>query len=583
MLADRLIGKNVLGDDAVSEMIKILGEEGIMLAEEQVEHRYPCDWKTNKAVIIRATPQWFADVEEVKQPALEAMEKVEFKPEQSRRRLESFVLGRSEWCISRQRSWGVPIPALYDVETGEPILTTETLDHIIPILAEKGTDHWWSPEVDEFVPESLKQQRPGKSFRKGTDTMDVWFDSGSSWTLIKELALRDTDNQPIADIYLEGSDQHRGWFQSSLLTSLCSGEAGKPGLAPYRCLITHGMVLDQEGKKMSKSLGNGIFPTKVINGGKDRKKEPAYGTDILRLWASSVEYTRDVNLGTTALTHASENMRRIRNLVKYLLGNISRSGSKTLRPEDAQLSLVDKYVLHETSLMEKLAIEEYEKYNFSKVIQAVNLLNTNTISSIYVETIKDALYCDAEDSDRRQAIVATLSHVLQRLIRVLSPILPHLSEEVSEQITGDTSVSSAEYPLWKDDATNWVNKQVGDDMKPLLALRQNVMQLVEQGRASQYLKSAPEASLHIKTRNKMLLDSLANNSNILPALMTTANVSIEPVEKAEWAIEGKFEYEGDTLATLVLTPAKGHKCPRCWNHIALREDSLCRRCSEVTR
>ena len=232
----------------------------------------------------RSSPQWFANVEAVKPTALRAIEGIDFKPSQcepsirfdkflfsklttaivAKRRLQSFINGRSEWCISRQRSWGVPIPVLHDAKTGEPFLSSETLDHIIPILQEKGTDHWWSDSVDEFVPESLKST--GREFRKGFDTMDVWFDSGSSWTILRDQGFK-PDSEPLADIYLEGSDQHRGWFQSSLLTRLCSAEKGQ-AFTPYSKVVTHGFVLAQDGSKMSKSSGNGIMPMDVIKGGK---------------------------------------------------------------------------------------------------------------------------------------------------------------------------------------------------------------------------------------------------------------------------------------------------------------------------
>jgi isoleucyl-tRNA synthetase len=253
----------------------------------------------------------------------------------------------------------VPIPVLYDVSTGEAHLDAETLDHIIPVLAAKGTDYWWSDEIDAFLPPHLKST--GKQFRKGTDTMDVWFDSGSSWTLIKELGLRSTQ-EPVADVYLEGSDQHRGWFQSSLLTYLAATEGDKNAApAPYGTLITHGMVLDQDGQKMSKSLGNGLTPMEVIHGGKassnvtatltkanissawtsqDKKKLPSYGTDIMRLWAAQVDYTRDVSIGTTSLSAAAENARKIRNAIKFILGNAYRGDSEPRSLENVQLGLV---------------------------------------------------------------------------------------------------------------------------------------------------------------------------------------------------------------------------------------------------
>lgn len=274
----------------------------------------------------------------------------------AKRRLESFLLGRSEWCISRQRSWGVPIPVLYEVESGKAHLNNETLDHIIPILAAKGTDFWWDDAVEEFVPPSMRES--GIEFRKGFDTMDVWFDSGSSWTLIKELGITDP-KQSIADVYLEGSDQHRGWFQSALLTWLCSKNEDA-AVSPYKMLVTHGFVLDQEGKKMSKSLGNGIMPLEVIQGKKVRllcenpsqilnfgpssQKQPGHGTDVLRLWAASVEYTKDAHVGPASLAMAAENARKLRNVLKFLLGNAHREDTAPKSLDAVRLSLVSLMV-----------------------------------------------------------------------------------------------------------------------------------------------------------------------------------------------------------------------------------------------
>lgn len=231
----------------------------------------------------------------------------------------------------------MPIPVLHDTTTGEAFLNSETLDHIIPVLDAKGIDAWWSEDVDIFVPPSLKAEK--RSFVKGIDTMDVWFDSGSSWTLIRELGLKSTE-EPWADVYLEGSDQHRGWFQSSLLTSLCSEDGDAYGRMPYKDLITHGFILDQEGKKMSKSIGNIISPDTVINGGKDRKKEPRYGADVLRIWSASVEYTKDAHLGPTALAQAAEHLRKLRNVMKFLLSNSIRPDTKLATLEDVDLQLV---------------------------------------------------------------------------------------------------------------------------------------------------------------------------------------------------------------------------------------------------
>ncbi|KAI5452982.1 isoleucine-tRNA ligase [Naganishia albida] len=576
-LPERLVGKSVLGD-AVPEMIAILKEKGILLHTNMLSHRYPCDWKTKEPVILRASPQWFANIEGIKQSAIQAIASVDFKPEQSKRRLESFVLGRSEWCISRQRSWGVPIPVLYDVSTGEAHLSAEILDHIIPVLAAKGTDYWWSDEIDAFVPEHLKST--GKQFRKGTDTMDVWFDSGSSWTLIKELGLRST-KEPVADVYLEGSDQHRGWFQSSLLTYLAATEGERNvAPAPYGTLITHGMVLDQDGQKMSKSLGNGLTPMEVIHGGKDKKKLPSYGTDIMRLWAAQVDYTRDVAIGTTSLSAAAENARKIRNAIKFILGNAYRGDSQPPSLASVQLGLVDRWILDEIAELETYAIENFEIFDFNRVLQALNTFISGTLSTTYFEMNKDILYCDASDSPRRQASIAVLSFVLSRMMYVLSPIMPHLAEEVLHRTQHKSREMTATTFKWDEEAQNWKDKQVKQEMQPLLAIRQQVMQLLEEARTAKTLRSAAEAVLVIRTEDTHLQASLEQYSDEMPPFMSTARVIVNPAETqaSEWTYEASIDASAVKLS---IEPSNDHKCPRCWIHTAAVEDSLCKRCDHV--
>lgn len=257
-----MIGRYAMGPGS-KQIIEYAKAKGVLLAQETYEHRYPIDWRTKKPIMIRATPQWFADVETLKPDAVAAIEKINFVPPHGRNRLSATVLSRSEWCISRQRSWGVPIPALFDIN-GQPLLTVESLEHIISVLQDKGLDYWWSAPAEEFVPPSRK----GEHFTKGIDTLDVWFDSGTSWSLIADAHLR-SPSEPLADVYLEGSDQHRGWFQSSILTRLAALQgSGMAPAAPYRHLITHGFTTDEKGQKMSKSLGNGISPMDVINGSK---------------------------------------------------------------------------------------------------------------------------------------------------------------------------------------------------------------------------------------------------------------------------------------------------------------------------
>jgi isoleucyl-tRNA synthetase len=284
----------------------------------------------------------------------------------ARNRLESFIRSRSEWCISRQRVWGVPIPALYHAPTGRAVLSSESLEHILSVLDEKGVAHWWNGSVSDFVPASLRIEGEDieQTWSKGMDTMDVWFDSGSSWSMLEPYA---EGREHLADVCLEGSDQHRGWFQSQLLTAV--GAAGQnEKRSPYGTLITHGMVLDQAGKKMSKSLGNIVSPMTIIEGGKDKKKQPAYGAEVLRLWASTVEYWRDMALGNVVLNQVNESLRKIRNSARFILGNIGDDASrKDFKPVTReQMGLAEKYVMHELFVLEQTALQGYTTYNFTK-------------------------------------------------------------------------------------------------------------------------------------------------------------------------------------------------------------------------
>lgn len=341
--ATPLVGRYAMGPGS-KLMIELAKAKGVLLAQESIEHRYPIDWRTKKPIMIRATPQWFADVETLKQDATAAIDNIKFVPSNGRNRLSATVLSRSEWCISRQRSWGVPIPALFD-SNGEPLLTVESLEHIISVLEEKGLDSWWSTRVEEFVPPSRK----GEEFTKGQDTLDVWFDSGTSWSLIADAHLR-PQSEPLADVYLEGSDQHRGWFQSSILTRLAALKGtGVAPAAPYSNLITHGFTTDEKGQKMSKSLGNGISPMDVINGTKvclgteclaDDQQIPAQGSDVLRMWVAGVDYTRDASIGPSSISTAAELLRKMRSSLRFMVGNTA--GQSPRPPHDMRLTIVSQ-------------------------------------------------------------------------------------------------------------------------------------------------------------------------------------------------------------------------------------------------
>ena len=379
--AGQFAGLNVLGEGNTA-VITALTEVGALLKEEAYSHKYPYDWRTKKPTIYRATEQWFASVEGFRDEALSAIASVKWIPSQGENRITPMVSERSDWCISRQRSWGVPIPVFYDEATGEPLLNQETINYAQAIIAEKGSDAWWELSVEELLPESYRNN--GKSYRKGTDTMDVWFDSGSSWAGV--LQEREELKYP-ADIYLEGSDQHRGWFQSSLLTSVATN-----GHAPYKTVLTHGFTLDEQGRKMSKSVGNVIDPAIVIEGGKNQKEEPPYGADVLRLWVSSVDYSSDVSISKSILKQMGDVRGKIRNTARYLLGSLHDfDPAKDAVPYE-QLPELDRYLLHRMTEVFKDVTEAFDSYQFFRFFQTVQNFCVVDLSNFYLDIAKDRLY-----------------------------------------------------------------------------------------------------------------------------------------------------------------------------------------------
>ncbi|KAF8595528.1 isoleucyl-tRNA synthetase [Ceratobasidium sp. AG-I] len=583
----RLIGKEVLGDGNI-EVIRILDEQGLLVKKETLKHRYPYDWKTKKPVILRATSQWFTNLDDIKEMALEALKDVKFYPEASRARLEAFVRERSEWCISRQRTWGVPIPALHDVNTDEELLTSESLEHIISVLREKGMHHWWDGPVEDFIPPS--ERSSGRVWRKGTDTIDVWFDSGSSWSLIRDLKLRDG---VFADVCLEGSDQHRGWFQSLLLTAVSCTTKGEKPRAPYGTLITHGFVLDSKGKKMSKSLGNVISPMTIVRGGKDKKKEPAYGADVLRLWAATVEYGKDVSLSQTVLEQAAETLRKVRNSARFVLGNIGSTPNENVpdvRHED--LGLLERYVMHQLYVFEKTAHEAYSTYNFQKVVHSVSAFANNTLSSLYFDIMKDTLYAESPDGPARRLAVSMMHEILRVLSSVVAPILPHLAEEVHAHLQPSGS-GSVFHSGWRSVPDTYLDHQAEKDMKDMLTVRNTILEALERVRQEKQLKSALEARVEIRTlREGHVTNILRRERDTLAAMFIVSDVSLEDTSTDDhpWSYADQELLVGSGLISIRIRPSLGSKCPRCWKWTAPPPQSpdnnisaLCGRCHEVAQ
>ena len=397
------------GNKSILEKLKSLG---VLVSETLYNHRYPYDWRTKKPVIIRATKQWFADVSSLKELAENSLvNNVTMYPSSSRNRLLSMLKSREDWCISRQRVWGVPIPVFYHKDTGDPLVTEETISQIKGLIRSEGSNCWWSLPVDELLPSSL--QSVAQDYVIGKDTMDVWFDSGSSWATV----LKDTHGT--ADMYLEGSDQHRGWFQSSLLTSIAV-----QGKAPYKSIVTHGFILDQTGNKMSKSLGNVTSPDDILT-------KMNYGVDVMRLWASSSDFFHDVQLSDLILRQCSDNLQKMRNTCRFMLGNISDYDPSKDKVPYSQLSKLDRYLLHLLGEYNNSALAAYDSLNFSRLCSTLESFIRNTLSSFYFDIVKDHLYCEAEASDKRRSIQTVLYHILQTFVKSIAPLVPHLAEEVA--------------------------------------------------------------------------------------------------------------------------------------------------------
>ncbi len=575
--AGQFAGLNVLGDGNTA-VIEALRNAGAVLKEAPYVHKYPYDWRTKKPTIFRATEQWFASVEGFRDAALQAISEVQWIPAQGENRITAMVTERSDWCISRQRSWGVPIPVFYDEATNEPLLNAETIAHVQAIIAKEGSDAWWQRSVEALLPEKYH----GQAYRKGTDTMDVWFDSGSSWSAV-------VDQRPElrypADLYLEGSDQHRGWFQSSLLTSVAVN-----GHAPYKTVLTHGFTLDEQGRKQSKSLGNVVDPMIVIEGGKNQKEEPPYGADILRLWVSSVDYMNDMPIGKNILKQIADVYRKIRNTARFLLGNLHDFDPAKDTVPYAELPELDRYMLHRCTEVFAEVQDAFDSFQFSSFFQTVQNFCAVDLSNFYLDIAKDRLYISAENALRRRSCQTVLAIAVENLARAIAPVLPHMAEDIWQAIPYATSYKSVFASGWVTLDPRWSAPDLTTKWETLRQIRTEANKVLEKARAAKAIGSSLEAKLWLYVADANLRQQLqalnpsasltGNGVDELRYLFLTSQVEL--VDTIDRLPGGEYTAQTETLGVSVVE-AEGDKCDRCWNYsthvgAASAHPLLCERC-----
>ena len=535
-------------EEANDKSIELLERNGALLKLIEITHSYPHDWRTGKPLIFRATPQWFCSLSAIKQNLLDEVEKVSYSPKWGKVRLHNMIEGREDWCISRQRAWGVPIPIIY-AEDGTAILDKKVFDHIAELIGQYGSNVWYEREAKDLLPEGYTTEHSSNGlFTKEKDIMDVWFDSGSSF---RSVDMAKGYPYP-ADLYLEGNDQYRGWYNSSLILAVAT-----TGIAPYKSIVTHGMIVDGNGEKFSKSKGNGVDPNKICD---------TYGADILRLWVSTIDFQAESKLSEELIKIVSESYRKIRNTFKFMLANLFDDAEHVFDPEcEYELSELDKMILAKLNSLMETVDKEYASYDFIGVQSAIFNFMVNDLSAFYLDLAKDVLYCDAVDSLRRKGVQKVLYEMVRKLSIALSPILPFTMEEVNDHLhKGATpgSIALSDYPTEK------VDEVALNEYKNLVAIRNKALKLLEVARSNGLFGQNPEASLTLSLEGEQLVLANKLGEEELARILQVAKVTLG-------------ENEGATKFV-------GERCERCWCYFDhLEEDSeghhICERCAEVIK
>lgn len=554
---ERLAGKHI--DDANGIVIDWLTELGALLHHHTFSHSYPHDWRTKKPVIIRATDQWFASIAPIKDNILKAIKTVDWQPAWGEVRLANMMVDRQDWCISRQRAWGVPIPIIYN-EDNSPILDRHVFDHLIALVKTHGSSVWFAKTAKELLPEGYTNPAsPSGDFRKETDIMDVWFDSGSSHTAV----LKARGLPFPANLYLEGSDQYRGWFNSSLIVSVAVHNQ-----APYKTIVSHGFILDGQGNKMSKSLGNVIDPNTVI---------AQYGADVLRLWIALADYQSDVRMSLDLIKQVSEVYRKIRNTFRFLLGNLTLGNGLSYNPQSpahqvTHLEWIDTALLAKLEEVVHVAQTSFESYNFASAMQAIINYLTVDLSSVYLDLTKDILYCESATSVRRLQVQTVLARVIDQLLPFIAIVLPHTAEEIYDFLPWK-SLESVHLLTLPDYVGSLQNETLKSYQQALL-LRSDVLKALETARSAKLIGSAQEAKVKVHLKSEELKE-LVTKWNLAE---TNRFFIVSHVDWVNHPLASSYD-----VADVEVTLHEGTKCDRCWNRfdqvITHEENHLCSRCA----
>ncbi len=546
---------------AVNEKLR---EVGALLKEQEITHEYPHCWRCKQPVIFRSTEQWFISMEknDLRKKALEAINRVTWIPSWGRDRIYGMIASRPDWCISRQRAWGVPITMFYCKECNELIMSQEIIDYVCALFENHGADVWFTEPVEKLLPPGTKCPKcGGKRFTKESDILDVWFDSGVSYAAVMEK--RDYLDSP-SDLYLEGSDQHRGWFHSSLLCSV-----GTRGEAPYKSVLTHGFVVDGQGKAMHKSAGNVISPEELIQN---------YGAEIIRLWVAGEDYRDNIRLSGEILQRLTEAYRRIRNTCRFILGNISDFDPEVDQIPYQEMEELDRWVLHRVQVLSEQVLEAYERFDFHIVFHTLHNFCVVELSAFYLDIVKDRLYTSPANSPARRSAQSAMNETLETIVRLMAPILSFTAEEIWEHMRGGKRPPSVHADLFHPVKEHYKDPALASRWENILTVRREVTKALELARKNREVGHSLDASVTLGLSDTFM-EALMPYIDQLRSIFIVSSVDLLHIQD----MEGGLESETVPGVKVLVSPSRDPKCERCWVHDPTvgddkRHPNICRRC-----